>query len=143
MFDSKERSIHVGGAHGNKAITTYPFGPRVYGVYVKPENLKWKVDIVVEDDVWIGYDVLVLAGVTIGRGSIVGARSVVTKDIPPYSIYAGTRIIRKRFSDNIIEKLMNLDYEKINHAKGDQFSDFYDMDLTEDNVEEIISLFQG
>lgn len=82
---------------------------------------KWNVNIVVEDDVWIGYDALILPGVTIGRGSIIGARSVVTKDIPPYSVYAGTRIVKSRFSDKIIEKLMRIDYSKVNHTQKDLF----------------------
>lgn len=54
--------------------------------------------IVVEDDVWIGFRAVVLAGVTIGRGSIVGSGAVVTKDVPPYSIVGGVpaRVIRSR-----------------------------------------------
>ncbi|MBC7881422.1 MAG: GAF domain-containing protein [Anaerolineae bacterium] len=54
--------------------------------------------IVIEDDCWLGHAVSVLDGVTIGRGSVIGAGSVVTKDIPPYSVAVGTpaRVIRKR-----------------------------------------------
>ncbi|WP_159931152.1 DapH/DapD/GlmU-related protein [Oceanicoccus sp. KOV_DT_Chl] len=55
--------------------------------------------VVIEDDVWLGYGVIVLTGVTIGKGSIIAAGSLVTKDIPPYSIAAGSpvRVIKKRF----------------------------------------------
>ena len=58
--------------------------------------------IVVEDDVWIGFGVVVLPGVTIGRGSIVGASAVVTKDVQPYSIVGGVpaRLIRKRSTES-------------------------------------------
>lgn len=56
---------------------------------------RWNVNIVVEDDVWIGYDALILPGVTIGRGAVIGARSVVTKDVPPYCVYAGTKVVKK------------------------------------------------
>ncbi len=54
--------------------------------------------IVIEDDVWIGFNVIVLAGIRIGKGSIIGANSVVTKDVEPYSIMGGTpaRLIRQR-----------------------------------------------
>ena len=54
--------------------------------------------IVIEDDVWIGFNVVVLAGVTIGRGSIIGANAVVTKNVEPYSIMGGVpaRLIRNR-----------------------------------------------
>ena len=140
---AKDVRFMLGGNHGTRAITTYPFGPRVYeqktggGV-----PLKWKVNIVVEDDVWIGQGALVLPGVTIGRGCIIGARSVVTKDVPPYSIYAGTRIVRKRFSDKVIERLMSLDYRSINHTQMDEFADLWDEDLTEENMERIIAAFQ-
>ena len=136
----------LGGEHGTRAITTYPFGSRIYGSEINAEpkeTLKWKVDIVVEDDVWIGYDSLILPGVTIGRGSVIGARSVVTKDIPPYSIYAGTRVVRKRFSEAIIERLMALDYDKIEHYKGDMFSKLWNADVTEENIDEIVSAFQN
>jgi acetyltransferase-like isoleucine patch superfamily enzyme len=55
-------------------------------------------EVVIEDDVWLGYNVIVLPGVTIGKGSVIGAGSVVSKDIPPYSIAIGNpaRVIKKR-----------------------------------------------
>lgn len=61
-------------------------------------------DVVIEDDVWIGYGVTILKGVTIGHGSVVGACSVVTKSIPPYSVYTGIPAlrIRERFSQDQI-----------------------------------------
>lgn len=64
----------------------------------KPEN---DLNIFVQDDVWIGSRSIILKGVTIGEGSIVGAGSVVTKDVPPYTIVGGNpaRIIKKRFND--------------------------------------------
>jgi len=56
---------------------------------------------VIESDVWLGYGVIALTGVTVGRGAVVAAGSVVTKDIPPYSIAAGVpaRVIGQRFTD--------------------------------------------
>ena len=57
------------------------------------KNKNWSVvkslPVIIEDDVWIGFDAVILKGVTIGRGSIIGARSVVTKDVPPFTIVAG------------------------------------------------------
>jgi acetyltransferase-like isoleucine patch superfamily enzyme len=60
-------------------------------------------ETVIEDDVWLGYGAIVLTGVTVGRGSVVAAGSVVTRDIPPYSIAAGVpaEIVGKRFSDQV------------------------------------------
>ena len=69
-----------------------------------------KGDIVIGNDVWIGFEAVILAGVTIGDGAIIGARAVVTKDVPPYTIVGGVpaRPIRKRFSDEDIAALLAL-----------------------------------
>lgn len=84
---------------------------------------------------------MILQGVKIGRGSIIGARSVVTKDVPPYSIYVGTRILRKRFPDDIIDKLMSVNYRTICHRKNDKFEQYWNEEVNEENVDEIIDVF--
>lgn len=72
---------------------------------------------------WIGYDAVIMAGVTIGDGAIIGTRAVVTKDVEPYSIVGGipAKEIRKRFSPDIITRLQKLqwwnwDTDKINKS---------------------------
>lgn len=62
------------------------------------------------NDVWIGYEAVILSGVTIGDGAVVGARAVVTKDVPPYTIVGGVPAskIRRRFSDETISRLLDL-----------------------------------
>ena len=69
-----------------------------------------KGDIVIGNDVWIGYEAVILAGVTIGDGAVIGARAVVTKDIPPYTIVGGVpaKPIRKRFSQETIDLLLKI-----------------------------------
>lgn len=69
-----------------------------------------KGDIIVGNAVWLGYDSLIMPGIKIGDGAIVGARSVVTKDVPPYSIVAGNpaRIIRFLFDRKTIDLLLKL-----------------------------------
>ena len=69
-----------------------------------------KGDIVVGNDVWIGYEAVILSGVTIGDGAVIGARAVVTKDVPPYTIVGGVpaKPIKKRFSDESIKKLQSI-----------------------------------
>ena len=69
-----------------------------------------KGDIVIGNDVWIGYEAVILAGVTIGDGAVIGARAVVTKDIPPYTIVGGVpaKPVRKRFTQKTIDLLLKI-----------------------------------
>ena len=62
-------------------------------------------------------------------------------EIPPYSVYVGNKIIKKRFSDEIINKLNDIDYSKIDHVFGDEYSIICQEDITEDNVDNIIKKF--
>ncbi len=100
--------------HALSSLSTYPFPIffEEWGLSVDDVSRAWdnKGDIVVGNDVWIGYEAVILAGVTIGDGAIIGARAVVTGDVPPYTIVGGVpaRPIRKRFSDDVIEALLEL-----------------------------------
>ena len=69
-----------------------------------------KGDIVIGNDVWIGYEAVILAGVTIGDGAVIGARTVVTKDVPPYTIVGGmpAKPIKKRFPQERIDTLLKI-----------------------------------
>lgn len=69
-----------------------------------------KGDISIGNDVWIGYEAAILAGVTIGDGAVIGARAVVTKNVEPYAIVGGVpaKPIRKRFDDITIERLLKI-----------------------------------
>ena len=79
---------------------------------IKDVSRAWdnKGDIVIGNDVWIGYEAVILAGVTVGDGAIIGTRAVVTKDVPPYTIVGGVpaRPIKKRFSDETISDLLKI-----------------------------------
>lgn len=100
--------------HTMTSLSTYPFPLffEEWGLDMKNVADAWdnKGDIVVGNDVWIGYEAVVLAGVTIGDGAIVGARAVVTRDVPPYTIVGGVpaKPIRKRFSEEIISSLLKI-----------------------------------
>lgn len=102
-----------GANHRMNSVTTYPFNIMGGGweqFTPSLEDLPLKGDTVVGNDVWIGQNVTVMPGVHIGDGSIIAANSVVTKNIPPYSIAGGNpcRLIRKRFDDDLIAYLLNL-----------------------------------
>ena len=72
-------------------------------------------DIVVGDDVWIGFGAAILSGVHIGQGAVIGAGAVVTKDVPPYCVVGGNpaKTIRYRFEEPVMEYLKTLDYGKL------------------------------
>ena len=102
--------------HTLKSLSTYTF-PLFFEEWDLPKSevaAAWdnKGDIIICNDVWIGYDAVIMAGVKIGDGAIIGARAVVTKDVEPYSIVGGipAKEIRKRFDPDIIEKLQNLQW---------------------------------
>lgn len=96
------------------SLSTYPFPLFFHEWELGKTNVTkaWdnKGDIIVGNDVWIGYEAVVLAGVTIGDGAIIGTRGVVTKDVAPYTVVGGVpaKPIRKRFNDETISKLLKL-----------------------------------
>ena len=96
-------------------ISTYPFKVKVLGTETYESFAKGKGDIVVEDDAWIGFGSIIMSGVTIGKGAVIAAGSVVTKDVPPYAIVGGVpaKVIKYRFDEKTIKELMNIDYSKL------------------------------
>ena len=103
--------LFTSGNHALQSLSTYTFPIffEEWGLDPKDICRAWdnKGDIVIGSDVWIGYEAVILSGVTIGDGAIIGTRAVVTKDVPPYTIVGGVpaRPLRKRFDEKTIEKL--------------------------------------
>ena len=99
----------LGGNHQINTITTYPIHSMKYKACPNKDALS-KGSIVVEDGVWIGHSSIILSGVKIGKGAIVAAGSVVTKDIEAFSIYGGNpaKFITRRFSEDVITKLSTI-----------------------------------
>ncbi len=100
--------------HTLNSLSTYPF-PILFEEWpldVEDIPRAWdnRGDIVVGNDVWIGYEAVILAGVTIGDGAVIGARAVVTRDVPPYTIVGGVpaKPIRTRFDRDTAERLLEL-----------------------------------
>lgn len=100
--------------HTVKSLSTYPFPIffEEWGLDVKDITSAWdnKGDIVIGNDVWIGYEAVIMSGVTIGDGAIIGTRALVTNDVPPYTIVGGVpaKQIRKRFPEKTISELLKL-----------------------------------
>lgn len=106
--------LFTSGNHSLRSLSTYPFPIFFEEWNLDAKNITdaWenKGDIVIGNDVWIGYHALILSGVTVGDGAIIGTNAVVTKDVPPYTIVGGVpaKPIRKRFDDDTAEKLLSL-----------------------------------
>lgn len=100
--------------HTLSSVSTYPFPIffEEWGLNIKDVAAAWdnKGDIVIGNDVWIGYEAVIMAGVTVGDGAIIGTRAVVTKDVPPYTIVGGVpaKPIRKRFDNETLDELLKI-----------------------------------
>lgn len=119
--------LFTSGNHAMASLAnyTFPIFFDEWGLDARSIRDAWdnKGDTVIGNDVWIGYEAVVMQGVRIGDGAIIGTRAVVTRDVPPYTIVGGVpaRPIRKRFDDRTIERLETLrwwdwDEEKIRRS---------------------------
>jgi virginiamycin A acetyltransferase len=108
---SDVKFIMNGGNHRTDWFTNYPFP--IFGngwETAMPDSWPSKGDTIVGNDVWIGYNATIMPGICIGNGAIIGAQSVVTRNVEPYSIVGGNpaKEIRKRFDESIIQELLEI-----------------------------------
>lgn len=113
--------IMNGGNHRTDWFTNYPFP--VFGngwEPAMPETWPNKGDMIIGNDVWIGYGAVLMPGVAVGDGAIIATKSVVTRDVPAYAIVGGNpaQVIRYRFDETVVEQLLAIcwwewDIEKI------------------------------
>jgi len=102
--------ILLGGEHHVEYVTTYPFSLLLNEAKNLPGYPYSKGDVIIGNDVWIGQDAMILSGVCIRDGAVVAGRSVVTRDVAPYSVVAGdpARHIKFRFSQEAIDALLEI-----------------------------------
>ena len=104
--------IMNGANHLQDSLSTFPF--TIFGEEwkdaMKGKNYPIKGDTIIGNDVWIGFDATIMPGVKIGDGAIIGSKSIVTKDVGPYSIVGGnpSKLIRKRFTEERIKELLEM-----------------------------------
>lgn len=102
--------------HPTDKVSTYPFKVKIMGEALEGTS---KGDIIVGDDVWIGYGATIMSGVKIGQGAVIAAGAVVTKDVPPYAIVGGVpaKILKYRFSEEQISELVKIDYSRLEDSE--------------------------
>lgn len=123
------------GEHQINSISTFPFKQIVCRSSFDSES---KGNIVVSDDVWIGYGATILSGVHIGQGAVVAAGAVVTKNVPPYAVVGGVpaKVIKYRFEQPVIDYMLTLDYgalteDLIREHVDDLYTEIDGMELEE------------
>jgi acetyltransferase-like isoleucine patch superfamily enzyme len=137
---AKDVKFILGGNHRMDYLMTFPVRNKFINRDFNESFSKGK--IILKDDVWIGVGATILSGVELGQGCVVAAGAVVTKSFPPYSVIGGNpaRIIRMRFSENIIQILLN-DNIRLGEFRPEFITKnidlFYDV-LTKNNLELII-----
>lgn len=138
MIASDVKFIMNGANHLTDSMSTYPFA--IFGKgwenAMEGKSYPQKGDINIGNDVWIGYNATIMAGVNIGDGAIIAANSIVTKDVEPYTIVGGNpaKKIRKRFSEDIIAKLLKLKWWNWNIDKITKNI----QNLTDNKIEKLI-----
>ncbi len=104
-----------GANHRMDGLSAYPFN--IFGnggrsIHLVWTDLPYKGDTVIGNDVWIGMDTTIMPGINIGDGAIIAAKSVVTRDVAPYTIVGGNPAnkIKDRFTNTIIEELLQIQW---------------------------------
>lgn len=136
--------IFTSANHTMNSLSTYPF-PLFFEEWDLPISeitTAWdnKGDIVIGNDVWIGYEAVIMPGVHIGNGAVIGTRAVVTKDVEPYTIVGGipAKPIRKRFDRDTILKLESIQWWNLKYLQIKQLLP----DITSGNIKELEIIYE-
>ena len=124
--------------HDLTRISSYPFKELFNLASDDYHDAISKGDIVIDDDVWIGYGVTVLSGVHIGQGAVIAAGDGVTKDVPPYAIVGGVpaKIIKYRFNEELIKALLSVDFSTLTREMIEKhIDDLYKPLISADQLE--------
>lgn len=132
----------LGGNHYYDTFSTYPFKVKLG---IQENEAYSNGSIIVEDDVWIGMDSIIMSGITIGKGSVIAAGSVVVKNVLPYSIVGGNpaKTIKMRFEDSLINKLLEIDMCKLDHGMIKNNIELFYTKLDESRLDEIMEMLDS
>jgi acetyltransferase-like isoleucine patch superfamily enzyme len=102
--------ILLGGEHRTDWVSTYPFNVLERAFSHIEGHPRSKGTVSVGNDVWLGRGAVIMSGVTVGNGAVVGAYSVVTRNVPPYAVVAGNpaRLVRMRFPTDVVDRLQEI-----------------------------------
>ena len=132
-------NIYLGGNHRTDWVTTYPFGSIHRSIFNNFDGVghpSTKGDVIIGNDVWIGYNVSIMSGVTIGDGAVIAMNSHVVKNVEPYTIVGGNpaKLIKYRFTQEQIEKLLEIKWWYWDDEKINKFTPL----LCNNNIDEFI-----
>lgn len=135
-------TIFLGGNHRTDRITTFPFGHTALTAFPKctrEGHPKSNGDVVVGNDVWIGYNATIMSGLTIGDGAVIAANAHVVSDVEPYAIVGGNpaKLIRYRFDPTTITQLLQIKWWDWEDAK---INDNLHLLCDETKIEEFLRL---
>lgn len=123
--------------HRIDTVSTFPFKAKCFDRISEAIS---KGDIIIDDDVWIGYGAVILSGVHIKQGAVIAAGSIVTKDVPFYAVVAGApaRIVKYRFAEEIRDKLKGIDYNLLPQERLWKSEELLYTPVTKENVDYLI-----
>ena len=121
--------VYLGGNHRTDWATTFPFGhihQQTFDKFSGVGHPQTKGDVTIGNDVWIGTHVTIMSGITVGDGACIANNSVITKDVPPYTIVGGNpaKVIKQRFDDEIISQLLELKWWDLDDHYVNEFSPY-------------------
>lgn len=130
----------LGIEHRVDTISSFPFKVKLIGNICEATS---KGDIIIDDDVWIGYRSIILSGVHIGQGAVIAAGAVVTKDVPPYTIVGGVpaKVIKYRFTSEITDYLLTMDYSKLDQDMIERHIDALYMQISTIEINELKRIY--
>lgn len=137
---AQECRFMLSGNHRFDRVTTYLPNVKEFRA-ATGDDIYSNGDIVIGNDVWIGTGCTIISGVTIGTGAVIAAGSLVVKDIPPYAIVGGTpaKVIKYRFDNNTIERLLNSNWWDIKPEKLEKYSEL----LFSNNINEFLNTIEN